>query len=329
MKRILALDLGASSGRAMLGEFADGKINVRELHRFTNDPVSMNGTLYWDFLRLFYEIKQGIGKAVLAGGFDMIGIDTWGVDFGLVGFDGQLAANPVHYRDGRTDGYRALHQKLPQEKIYAATGVQDLQINTIYQLASLVEQHPDQLKRTQKMLFTPDLFNYFLTGEMKTEYTIASTSELLSAEARDWDMDLVRAIGVDPAILCPIVMPGSVCGTLKKELQEELNAPPAQVMNIASHDTASAVAVVPTQEKHFIYISSGTWSLMGTELGGPVINELGRAYNLTNEGGVERSIRYLKNIMGTWLHAESRRQWIREGKEYSFAQLDAMAAEKC
>lgn len=327
MGNILAFDLGASSGRAMLAEYAHGKLHVREIHRFSNDPVSVNGTLYWDILRLFFEIKQGISKAVHAGGFDRIGIDTWGVDFGLVGADGQLIANPVHYRDSRTDGYRELYKKIPKEKIYKSTGIQEMQINTLNQLAYLAQSKPEQLGRTHKLLFIPDLLNYFLTGEMKTEYTVASTSQLLDAQKRDWDYALAEEIGLRTSILCDIVMPGTVCGVLRPELQQELGAPPAKVLCIASHDTAAAVAALPTaQATHPIYISSGTWSLMGTVLPEPVLTDDAMRYNFTNEGGVEHTIRYLKNIMGTWLNQECRRQWKREGKEYGFAELDRMAA---
>ncbi len=329
MARVLAFDFGASSGRAMIGEYAGGDIAVREIHRFSNDPVNINDTLYWDVLRLFFEIKQGISKAVQDGGFDTIGIDTWGVDFGLIGGDGQLVSNPVHYRDKRTDGYKTLglYQKTTPEQIYRSTGIQEIQFNTLHQLAYLAEEEPGQLARTSKVLFTPDLLNYFLTGEMKTEYTIASTSQMLDAKKRDWDYRLIGEAGIDPAILCEITMPGNVCGVLRPEIQEELNAPPAKVMCIASHDTASAVSVVPTQDKHPMYISSGTWSLMGTELGEPITSREAWEYNFTNEGGAGRTIRYLKNIMGTWLNQECRRQWMREGREYSFSQLDGMAGQ--
>lgn len=325
MSRVLAIDLGASSGRAMLAEYKDGKITIEELHRFSNDPVKVNGTLYWDTLRLFYEIKRGITAAVVKGGFDSIGIDTWGVDFGLIGADGDLVGNPVHYRDSRTDGYAGLD--ISVDEMYNSTGIQVMQINTIYQLDYLVKHKKKQLEDAEKLLFTPDLLNYFLCGEMKAEYTIASTSQMLDARKRDWDYDLIKKAGVPEELLCEVVHPGTICGYLRDEICEELNAPKAAVICIGSHDTASAVASVPTQEDDFIYISSGTWSLLGTETAEPVITPKSQKYNFTNEGGVNHTIRFLKNIMGTWIIQECRRQWIREGSEYSFGELETMAKE--
>ncbi len=325
MNRVLAFDMGASSGRAMLGEFDGEKIKITELHRFQNDPVQVFGTLYWDTLRLFFDIKKGISAAVHAGGFDSLAIDTWGVDFGLIGGDGQPVSIPVHYRDNRTDGYRDF--AVPTDDMYMSTGIQDMQINTVYQLDYLVKHKPEQLEATDKMLFTPDLLNYFLCGQKKTEYTIASTASLLDAKKRDWDWELIDKLNIPSNIFCDIVMPGTQCGVLTEEIQEELQAPAAKVVCIGSHDTASAVASVPTQEKDFIYISSGTWSLLGTETPEPIINEKALKYNCTNEGGVGGMIRFLKNIMGTWLIQESRRQWIREGNEYSFGELEGMARE--
>lgn len=325
MSRVLAFDMGASSGRAMLGEYDGGKIKITELHRFSNDPVQIAETLYWDTLRLVYNIKKGITAAVHSGGFDSIGVDTWGVDFGLIGYDGQMVGNPVHYRDNRTDEYGDFI--VPQNDLYMKTGIQHMQINTVFQLDYLVRKKPELLEATKKLLFTPDLMNYFLCGEMKAEYTIASSSALMDAKKRDWDWEIIDKAGIPRHIFCDIVMPGTVCGQLTQELQEELSAPAAKVICITSHDTASAVASVPTQEKDFIYISSGTWSLLGTEVPEPIINEKALAYNFTNEGGFGGSIRFLKNIMGTWLIQESRRQWMREGKEYSFGELESMAKE--
>ncbi len=328
MSKILAFDFGASSGRAMIAQYVDGKITMEEIHRFTNDPVSVHGTLYWDALRLFYNIKQGITKAVNAGGFDMIGIDTWGVDFGLIGHDGQLIQNPVHYRDSRTDQpYQDFFKKISQKQLYDIAGIQHMAINTLYQLASLREHKPELLDATKKILFTPDLYNYFLTGEMKAEYTIASTSEMLDARKRDWSDEILALAGIPKEKLCEVAPPGSECGLLSDEICHELGAPKAKVMCTASHDTASAIAAIPTQEEDFIYISCGTWSLLGTELSEPCLNEKASEYNFTNEGGVNDTYRFLRNIMGTWLIQESRRQWMREGEEYGFGQLEQEAAK--
>lgn len=325
MSRILAFDFGASSGRAMLGQYKDGKITIKELHRFTNDPVNVRGTLYWDVLRLLYDMKKGIVAAVNDGGFDSIGVDTWGVDFGMIGFDGQLVQNPVHYRDNRTDGWDEC--PVSKDEVYAATGIQQMQINTINQLDYMVRNKPEMLERTDKILFMPDLLNYFLTGVMKCEYTEASTSQMLDAHKRDWNYELLEKVSIPSRILLDLVKPGTLCGKLSDDICEELGAPKADVVCVASHDTASAVASVPSLRDDFIYISSGTWSLLGTELKEPIINEKAKSYNFTNEGGVNNTIRFLKNIMGTWLIQESRRQWIREGSEYGFGELEAMARE--
>ena len=323
MGRALAIDLSASSGRAMLAEYREGRIVMEEIHRFANDPVMVRGTLYWDILRLLHEIKTGIAKAAQAGGFDSMGIDTWGCDFGLLGADGRLLGNPVHYRDRRTDGWEGFH--IPKDEVYMRTGIQHMQLNTLYQLDALTRGSPEQLKDAHRLLFIPDLLNYFLTGEQKTEYTIASTSQLLDAHSRDWDWALIEKAGIPRHIFSDIVQPGSVCGLLSDDICEELSAPKAKVISIASHDTASAVAAVPAAEKDFLYISCGTWALLGTETDGPVISEKAMRFNFSNEGGVGGTIRFLKNIMGTWLIQESRRQWIREGREYGFGELEQMA----
>ncbi len=332
-KRILAFDFGASSGRAMIATYDGSRIDLKEVHRFTNDPVLVRGTLYWDTLRLFHEIKQGITRAWHDGGFDSIGIDTWGVDFGLLDKDGRMLENPVNYRDTRTDGMmEEAFRSVPRDEIYRRTGIQLMKINTLFQLVSIAKKRPELLERADKLLFTPDLFNYLLTGEMKTEYTIASTSQMLDVFSRDWDRDLLSRLGIPSRLLTEIVQPGTVVGKLSPAICEELGVPAVDVVAIASHDTASAVISVPAlppQDKDFIYVSCGTWSLFGTELAEPVVDERSGRYNFTNEGGYNGTIRYLKNIMGLWLIQESRRQWIREGQNPSYADLEreALAVE--
>ncbi len=328
-KRVLAFDFGASNGRALLGTYEDGKLNLKELHRFSNDPVNIRGTLYWDVLRLFHEIKTGITKAVLDGGFDSIGIDTWAVDFGLLDKNGELLQNPVHYRDERTaDMMEKTFAIVPKDEIYDRTGIQFLRLNTLYQLMSLVQTRPELLERTDTMLLIPDLFNYFLTGEKAAEYTNVSTTQLMDPRDGSWCRDLCEKLGIPTGMLPGIVDAGSIVGNLSADICEELgvkNAAP--VIAVASHDTGSAVAAVPTAEKDFVYISCGTWSLFGTELDRPCINEKTAAYNLTNEGGVGRTTRLLKNIIGLWLIQESRRQWQREGANVSFQDLEDEARE--
>lgn len=326
-KTVLAFDFGASSGRAMLAGYNNGKITMQEIHRFSNDPVEVNGTLYWDILRLFFEIKQAINKAALAGGFDAIGIDTWGVDFGLLDKDGQLLQNPVHYRDVRTENImEEVLEIVPKREIYNSTGLQFMRINTLFQMYYLKKHKPELLQRTDKMLFIPDLFAYFLTGVKRAEYTIASTSQMLRADTGQWDTDLLEKLSLPQDILPEIIQPGEIYGHLSPEICKELGCQSVPVIAVCSHDTGSAVAAVPSQQDDFIYVSCGTWSLFGTELPKPVITDESYELDITNEGGY-KSIRFLKNIIGLWLLQESRRQWKREGNDISFAEIERLARE--
>ncbi len=333
-KRVLAFDFGASSGRAIIGCFDGDKITLEEVHRFSNDPVSVGGTVYWDVLRLFYEIKQGIIKAKIAGGFDSIGIDTWGVDFGLIDSEGKLMENPVHYRDARTVGLvDEAFKTMPKEKLYGITGIQFMELNTLFQLISLKKYRPWMLERADKMLFMPDLFGYMLTGKMCAEYSIASTSQLIDLDKRTWSKEILDAFGIKESVFAPLVQPGTVLGELSKEICEECGVDPVPVISVCGHDTQSAITSVPCEDGDFAFLSSGTWSLFGTELDNPIVNETSMNINITNEGGFDGSTGFLKNIIGLWLIQESRRQWKREGKEYSYADLEklALAAEpfKC
>ncbi len=319
-KRVLAFDFGASSGRAIIGCFDGEKITLEEVHRFSNDPVSVGGTVYWDVLRLFYEIKQGIVKAKIAGGFDSIGIDTWGVDFGLIDSEGKLMENPVHYRDARTVGLvDEAFKTMPKEMLYGITGIQFMELNTLFQLISLKKYRPWMLERADKMLFMPDLFGYMLTGKMCAEYSIASTSQLIDLDKRTWSKDILDAFGIKESIFAPLVQPGTVLGELSKEICEECGVDPVPVISVCGHDTQSAITSVPCENGDFAFLSSGTWSLFGTELDKPIVNETSMNINITNEGGFDGSTGFLKNIIGLWLIQESRRQWKREGKENSYA----------
>lgn len=328
MKRVLAFDFGASSGRAILGIFDGEKIELQEVHRFSNDPVKINGTVYWDVQRLFFEIKQGILKAKEAGGFDSIGIDTWGVDFGLLRKDGTLVENPVHYRDARNDGMVEKATKyMSKERMYDITGIQFMDFNTIFQLLSLKENRPYILEEADKLLFMPDLLNYMLSGVKSTEFSIATTSQMVDLKTNNWSDEILDTFGIKKDLLTDIAPTGAVIGQLSDEICEELGVPKADIVSVAAHDTQSAITATPCEFDDFAFISCGTWSLFGTEVKEPIINEASKKLNVTNEGGYDYTTAFLKNICGLWLIQESRRQWIREGKEYSYAELEKLALE--
>ena len=328
MKRVLAFDFGASSGRAILGIFDGERIELQEVHRFSNDPVKINGTVYWDVQRLFFEIKQGILKAKEAGGFDSIGIDTWGVDFGLLRKDGTLVENPVHYRDARNDGMvEKATEYMSKERMYDITGIQFMDFNTIFQLLSLKENRPYILDEADTLLFMPDLLNYMLSGVKSTEFSIATTSQMVDLKTNDWSEEILNTFGIKKELLTDIAPTGAVIGQLSDEICEELGVPKADIVSVAAHDTQSAITATPCEYDDFAFISCGTWSLFGTEVKEPIINEASKKLNVTNEGGYDYTTAFLKNICGLWLIQESRRQWIREGKEYSYAELEKLALE--
>lgn len=325
-KQVLAFDFGASSGRAIIGKLENDKIIMNEIHRFSNDPVIVNGTMYWDTLRQFYEIKQGMIKAKQQGGFYSLGIDTWGVDFGLLDEQGVLLENAIHYRDSRTEGMQEkAFECIEKERIYEITGNQLMDLNTVFQLYSLVLNRPWLLERADTLLLTPDLFNYFLTGIKAAEYTMVSTTQIMDARERKWAKDIIKALRIPERLFPEVVPSGTTIGELMPEICEELGLEPAKVVAVASHDTQSAVVAVPTQEENFVFISCGTWSLFGTELSQPSINEASLLYNITNEGGYGEKATFLKNITGLWLIQESRRQWQKEGRDYSYGALEKMA----
>ncbi|QCX33941.1 rhamnulokinase [Caloramator sp. E03] len=327
--KFLAFDLGASSGRAILGTFNGSRIDLKEIHRFSNDPVSINGNLHWDILRLFYEIKQGILKASIEEkNIDAIGVDTWGVDFGLIDEKGKLLGNPYHYRDIRTEGVMdKVFEIIPKEEIFRETGIQFLWFNTIYQLYSMKLENSSILEKAKTFLMIPDLINYFLTGVKSTEYTNATTTQLFNTVTKQWSWKIIEKLNLPKEIFTNIINPGTIIGCLTEDIQKELNVSAIPVVSVASHDTGSAVAAVPAEDKNFAYISCGTWSLMGVELEKPIINESSMNLDITNEGGVEGTTRFLKNIMGLWLVQESKRQWEREGEKLTYSDLTQMAKE--
>lgn len=329
MLNILAFDYGASSGRAIAGIYDGQTLKLEELHRFANEPVMTNGSLNWDILRLYHEMKQGIGKSKKSGyqAIASIGIDTWGVDFGLLDASGRLLGNPYHYRDANTEGILDEAFKIvPSEEIYRQTGIQFLEFNSLFQLLSMRLKNVSILEKAETLLFTPDLMRYFLTGEKSTEYTIASTSQMLDAAKGDWAFDLINRFGIPTNILTQIVDAGTIAGKLSERVAGELGTGRIPVVATAEHDTASAVVSVPAFEGKYAYLSSGTWSLLGVEASSPVINDASFKLNYTNEGGFGRKTRLLKNIMGLWIYQECKREWDKSEEAMSFDELEAGAA---
>ncbi len=324
---ILAYDLGASSGRALLGRLTDRKIEVEELHRFSNDPVQVGDRLHWDILRLFHEIKQGLLKAKYQGvSPQSLAIDSWAVDFGLIGKNGELLGNPYHYRDRHTDGVMGrLFSEIPKSEIFKRTGIQFLPFNTIFQLYALKLADSPLLRETDRFLMIPDLLRYFLTGEKVSEFSNATTTQLYNPTLGQWDTELLQRLGLPDSWFGTIVQPGAGAGKLRSAISAELGVGEIPVFAVAEHDTGSAVAAVPALERTFAYLSCGTWSLMGTEVDQPVISDLALELNFTNEGGVGGTYRLLKNIMGLWILQESKREWERAGISYTFPELIKMA----
>jgi len=323
--KFLAVDFGASSGRAIIGKITPQRIILEEIHRFNNQPVNLLGSLYWDFPYLFNELKKGISQAVKNGHDEIqgIGIDSWGVDFGLLTRDNQLLGNPFAYRDARTDGMmEKAFLQMPANEIYALTGIQFLQLNSIFQLFSMVDSKNCLLDLADSLLFMPDLFNFFLTGEKTSEYTIASTSQLLNANTREWEPQIFDRLKLPLNLFQPIIEPATFIGKLLPAVTEELNIAPLDVIAAASHDTASAVIAVPVQTSaDWAYLSSGTWSLLGMEIEQPIITPESLRHNFTNEGGVDNSIRFLRNTMGLWLLQRCMAQWSESGEAIDYSQL--------
>lgn len=317
MKRytVLAFDLGASSGRAVKAEFQEHMLQYQEVHRFENNPIMKQGTLYWDFETLEAEVRTGIEKA---GTFDSIGFDTWGVDFGLLDDQGKLLENPVHYRDIRTAGMPEKFFRLfDRERLYEETGNQIMAINTLFQLMALQEKQPELLEKAKTLLFMPDLLAFRLTGNPSCEQTIASTSQMLNPRTGQWSEEVQKAAGIRSSLFLKPVPSGTVTGTFRN----------AKVVAVAGHDTQCAVAAVPANNRNAAFLSCGTWSLLGTELDAPILTKESMEMELSNEAGANGTVNYLKNIIGLWLIQESRRQYRRQGEEFSFSQLERLASE--
>lgn len=327
----LALDLGAGSGRAIIGTITEGKISLDEILRFENKPVQLGNTVYWNFLSLFENIKQGIFLAVKKG-YDIKGIavDTWGVDFGLIDKAGRLISNPVTYRDNRTLGISEnVMQNISKEYLYESTGIQQMEINTLFQLYSLYSSSDPSLCSADKLLFTPDLINYFLTGVAANEYTIASTSQLLNAKTRLWDEYIFRQLELPLPVMEKIIQPGEIIGALSETIAKETGAINARVFAVGSHDTASAIGAIPAKGNDWAFLSSGTWSLFGLLSDTPILTQEAMLSDFTNEGGVDNKILFMRNITGLWLLQQLIVEWEKiDNQKYSYEYL-LSEADKC
>ncbi len=324
----LAIDLGAGSGRAILGTLKEHKILLEEIHRFPNDTVSSDGHLYWNTDKLFEEMLTSLKILVSKNiKIESIGIDTWGVDFALLDKDGKLLSQPHAYRDQMTNGApEEFYNLISKEKVYQLTGIQTMQFNSLFQLYALKKTKPQLISNAAALLFIPDIFNYYFTGIKCSEFSFVSTSQLLNPVNHSWATELFITLGIEPSIMQKILLPGTVIGNIKPEITQTTGMKSIPVIAVASHDTGSAVAAVPADGDNWAYLSSGTWSLMGIESDKPILTDEAMKCNFTNEGGVDGTTRFLKNITGLWLLQESKRIWDKE-KEYSYSELVKMAEE--
>ena len=327
MRTLAAVDLGAQSGRVALGRFDGARLQVREVARFPNVPVQVQGRLQWDVLRLYGDVLDGLRAAVReAGALDAIGVDSWAVDVGLLDAHGRLLQNPVHYRDARRAGaVEAALAAVPPRELYERTGIQLLPINTIFELAAMAAEGDPALEAAASVLLVPDLLGLWLSGVAVTERTNATTTQCFDPRAGAWAGDVLTRLGIPERLFGEVVPPGTVLGPLTAEVAGQTGATGARVIAPATHDTASAVAAVPFREPGAAYVSAGTWSLVGVELDHPVIDDRSFAANLTNEGGVDGTVRVLRNVTGLWLLHECRRTWALEGLERSFEELVELA----
>lgn len=328
MKHYIAFDLGATSGRTILGSVDEGVLHLEELTRFPNASLPIGGHLYWNIFSLYEHLLEGLRVAAAKGvAIESIGIDTWGVDFAFVGGDGSLLGVPYSYRDPHTEGAPEsfFESAMPRERLYELTGIQVMNFNSVFQLHTLRKNGSSPLASAAHMLFMPDALSWMLTGRMVTEYTIASTSAMLNPCTKELDGEILSVLGIEEGVFPPIVMPGHTVGTLRKEIAESVGLGEVPVVAVAGHDTASAVAAVPARTPHFAYLSSGTWSLMGVEVLEPVITPQTERLNLTNEGGIEGTTRLLKNITGMWIVEQCLAEWRKQGRDYSYPEMVRMA----
>lgn len=323
----LAIDLGATSGRSVLLTLTDGKIKMRELTRFPNDILELHNKCYWNVYSIFQSIKDALTLCAEKNiPIESVGVDTWGVDFGYIAGDGTLLGLPRAYRDPYTNGLpKEYFKRIPREEVYKVTGIQIMDFNSLFQLFAACREQFAPLKSAERILFMPDLISYMLTGEKVCEYTDASTSQIINPVTRKFERNLLEAAGISPSLLTDLIMPGTQVGILTESVSTETGVGQLPVIAVAGHDTASAIVAVPATSPYFAYLSSGTWSLMGIEVEHPIINEESYRMNFTNEGGIEGTTRFLKNITGMWLLEQCRKEWEHQGKTYTYSQLVEMA----
>lgn len=329
-RNYVAVDLGAESGRTIVGSLADGKLTLYETHRFPNGPVRLNDGLHWDVLQLWSEIKMGLGisSSKIDHGIDSIGLDTWGVDFALLDKNNSILSNPFHYRDARTDGMlEEAFKRMPRVEIFSNTGIQFMQINTLYQLLAMSLQSSPLFEIAKTFVTIPDLFNYWLSGEITNEFTNATTTQCFDPRKRDWAKPVLNAMNIHSHLFRPVTEPGTSIGTILPHIAEETGTGAVRVVVPACHDTGSAVVAVPARNQDFIWISSGTWSIMGAEVHEPCVTDKALEYNFTNEGGIFGTWRLSKNIIGLWLIQECKRTWAGHGEDISYNEITRLASE--
>ena len=330
-KYYIAIDLGAESGRVIVGNLDNNKLTLEEIHRFPTKQITENDTIYWDINFIYTQIKKGIKKSSSLGynSPNGIGIDSWAVDFGLLDKNDELIELPIAYRDKRTDGMmEEVFKKIPRNKLYSIAGIQFLKLNTIFQLYSLVLNHPEVLKKTKSLLMIPDLLNFFLTGKKFNEYTNATTTSMLNANSKEISKEIFEKLNIPSDIIQNIISPISKIGTVKSKIANELGIGITDVIAVGSHDTASAIAAVPADGNNWAYLSSGTWSLLGIEVAEPILSDKALEYSFTNEGGIENTIRFLKNIMGLWILQRSRISWLKNHKDLDYTKITQLAEKE-
>lgn len=328
MTNVLAIDLGATSGRAILGKYKDERIEIEEVTRFKGYGISDSSGMYWDISKIMKEIERAMLAVEELGGFESIAVDTWGVDFGLIDVNGELIRKPIHYRDSRTNGVlKDVSEIMNLEELYKGTGIQIMEINTLFQLLHLKWNEEETYNKASKILLMPDLINYFLTGKIYAERSIASTTQLFNPISMDWNKEIISKFELKDTLFPEVIDSGKIIGNLSEKMENKLNIENIKVVSIASHDTASAVFSIPSREQNFSFLSCGTWSLLGQELNSPIINNSTFAVNFANEIGAGGKITFLSNITGMWILEECIRHYNRNGKKYSYKDIKKIILE--